>query len=94
MANRYRGLKREKRILILIRDQQRCRYCGLELDPFVDDDHPLFLTVDHVMPRCLGGTSEFKNLVVACRPCNQRKSWYCTREEDLLPMPIPLSYVV
>lgn len=29
-------------------------------------------TIDHVIPRCQGGTSSFKNCVCACRTCNER----------------------
>ena len=45
------------------RDNYRCVYC------YADQD----LTVDHVQPRALGGTSRENNLVTACRPCNSSK---------------------
>lgn len=31
-------------------------------------------TIDHVMPRSLGGSDEFINLALACRRCNERRS--------------------
>ena len=31
------------------------------------------VTLDHVYPRALGGRDEARNLVPACRPCNQEK---------------------
>ncbi len=40
------------------------------------------MTLDHVIPRCAGGTDETHNLVSACSHCNQSKShenwrsWY------------------
>lgn len=45
------------------RDGMACRYCRS-----TDD-----LSIDHVVPRCQGGTDESDNLVVACRRCNSRK---------------------
>lgn len=49
---------------VLRRDDYTCQYCGH------DSAH---LTVDHVMPRRLGGLHEWHNLVAACPPCNHRK---------------------
>lgn len=43
-----------------------CHYCGTHLTPMT-------ATVDHVIPRSKGGTSELSNLVLACRKCNQAK---------------------
>ena len=42
-----------------------CVYCGKTYE-FNE------LTLDHVHPRCRGG-SDFKNVVPACRKCNQDK---------------------
>jgi 5-methylcytosine-specific restriction endonuclease McrA len=47
---------------ILRRDQFICQYCGQEAD-----------TVDHVVPRRLGGLDNDENLVAACRRCNLTK---------------------
>jgi 5-methylcytosine-specific restriction endonuclease McrA len=47
---------------ILRRDQFICQYCGQEAD-----------TVDHVVPRRLGGLDNDENLVAACRRCNLAK---------------------
>jgi len=49
---------------ILRRDEYRCQYCG----------HPAtYLTLDHIIPRRLGGMHSWKNLVAACPSCNHRK---------------------
>ena len=45
------------------RDGLACRYCGADND----------LTIDHLVPRSLGGGDEPENLAVACRSCNARK---------------------
>ena len=55
------------RFEVLRRDNHACRYCGATA-PEVK------LTVDHVIPVALGGTSDPSNLVTACEPCNAGKS--------------------
>jgi 5-methylcytosine-specific restriction endonuclease McrA len=49
---------------VLARDDYTCQYCGK-----VADD----LTVDHVIPKRLGGESAWENLVCCCRRCNVKK---------------------
>jgi len=48
---------------VLRRDARRCAYCGKRAD-----------TIDHVVPRCRGGTHTWDNCVAACRACNSRKA--------------------
>ena len=57
---RVRLTKRE----VLRRDNYICQYCGKKTP---------FLTIDHIIPRRLGGEHSWKNLVAACPPCNHRK---------------------
>ena len=49
---------------VLIRDRFRCAYCGKSGER---------LTVDHIIPRCRGGTTDFDNCVSCCPACNARK---------------------
>jgi 5-methylcytosine-specific restriction endonuclease McrA len=49
---------------ILRRDDYTCQYCGL---------HVAYLTIDHIVPRRLGGEHSWENLVAACPSCNHRK---------------------
>jgi 5-methylcytosine-specific restriction endonuclease McrA len=49
------------------RDHYTCQYCGAQ--PGVEE-----LTIDHIVPRSLGGTSSWTNCVAACVPCNARKA--------------------
>lgn len=49
---------------IVRRDHGTCQYCGSSEGP---------MTVDHVIPRSLGGTHDWGNLVCACSSCNNRK---------------------
>jgi len=48
------------------RDRNTCQLCGVR---FPTEE----LTIDHVVPRCLGGVSTWTNCVVACTACNARK---------------------
>jgi 5-methylcytosine-specific restriction endonuclease McrA len=48
---------------VFARDEWTCQYCGSRSN----------LTVDHVIPRCKGGTSSWENIVASCAPCNRRK---------------------
>ena len=43
-----------------------CIYCGEKHNEFD-------LTIDHVRPRCSGGSHMARNCVPACRRCNQEK---------------------
>lgn len=49
---------------VLRRDEYACQYCGRK------SHH---LTIDHVVPRHMGGRHTWTNLVAACSPCNRRK---------------------
>lgn len=49
---------------ILRRDNHTCQYCGRQGG---------FMTLDHIIPRRLGGPHTWQNLVTACAPCNRRK---------------------
>lgn len=49
---------------ILKRDNYRCQYCGTS--------HGL-MTVDHVVPKRLGGNDTWENLVCSCAKCNNIK---------------------
>jgi 5-methylcytosine-specific restriction endonuclease McrA len=51
---------------IYARDQYECQYCGCR--PL-----PSELTYDHVVPRALGGSTDWTNIVTCCLACNRRK---------------------
>ena len=48
---------------VFARDGWACQYCGSRSN----------LTVDHVIPRSKGGSSNWENIVASCAPCNRRK---------------------
>jgi 5-methylcytosine-specific restriction endonuclease McrA len=79
-----------KRAAIYARDGRRCAYClapALPRPPepiLVDVEYVCTLTLDHLIPRELGGTNDASNLVTACFSCNSARqdrtlrSWFKT----------------
>ena len=49
---------------VLARDNYTCQYCGQKGRE---------LTIDHVVPRWVGGPHTWDNLVACCRKCNLKK---------------------
>jgi 5-methylcytosine-specific restriction endonuclease McrA len=49
---------------ILRRDDFTCQYCGQRAS---------HMTIDHIIPRHMGGQHTWENLVTACSICNHRK---------------------
>jgi 5-methylcytosine-specific restriction endonuclease McrA len=54
------------RFNVFLRDGFCCQYCNLKL-PTQN------LTFDHVVPRSLGGRTNWSNVVTACQKCNFKK---------------------
>lgn len=59
---------RRKRLLLARRDGCCCFYCRT---PF---GSPMAATLDHYVPASLWRNSSARNLVLACRACNERKA--------------------
>ncbi len=51
---------------LFARDNQRCQYCGRNLTMSQ-------MSMDHVVPRSLGGETKWDNVVCSCVACNTRK---------------------
>jgi 5-methylcytosine-specific restriction endonuclease McrA len=51
---------------IFARDKNRCQYCGKKY-PTSE------LSLDHIIPRSMGGKSAWDNIVCACTKCNVKK---------------------
>jgi 5-methylcytosine-specific restriction endonuclease McrA len=49
---------------IFARDDYQCQYCGI-----TGRD----LTIDHIVPKRMGGPATWENLVTCCRRCNSKK---------------------
>lgn len=74
MIHRPRPQVKLNRREIFRRDNCICQYCG---------KHTLDLTVDHVVPRHMGGEHTWINLVAACSSCNHRKGGRTLEESNM-----------
>lgn len=63
-VRRPRPRLRLSRRSILARDNYTCQYCG---------ETGKEMTIDHIIPRRLGGRDTWDNLVACCRKCNGKK---------------------
>ena len=52
------------------RDGWRCAYCGASASDLDPQGEWVVLTLDHVTPRCWGGSNRPTNLLTACTLCN------------------------
>ena len=59
---------------ILRRDDYTCQYCGRRSS---------MLTLDHIIPRHLGGPHSWNNLVAACATCNRQKGGRTPEEANM-----------
>lgn len=71
--NIYRALiRRWLRTVASERQNHICCYCGRETNDIPEDN--LQATLDHVIPRSLGGQDTLDNTVMACAKCNRSRS--------------------
>jgi 5-methylcytosine-specific restriction endonuclease McrA len=86
MIKRPRPTIRLTKREVLRRDDYTCQYCG---------QHSTHLTIDHVIPRHMGGKHTWDNLVAACPGCNHRKGGRTTEQAQMhllrRPEPPPAS---
>jgi 5-methylcytosine-specific restriction endonuclease McrA len=81
MIKRPRQSVRLTKREVFRRDNYTCQYCG---------QRPLRLTVDHVIPRRLGGGHTWENLVTACPACNLRKGGRMLEHANMVLMHHPV----
>jgi 5-methylcytosine-specific restriction endonuclease McrA len=60
---------------IFARDGGCCVYCGVETHRLAKglSRSPVLATLDHVVPRSMGGPLNPANLVLACQACNNER---------------------
>lgn len=59
---------------LLARDGDRCAICDLPLDRRLKDGNdPMYITLDHIVPRSRGGHSDLENLRLAHQLCNNER---------------------
>ena len=67
---------------IYARDRNRCQYCGKR---FPTNE----LTLDHIVPRSLGGKATWENIVCSCVACNVRKGGQTPEHAGLKLISVP-----
>jgi len=80
MIKRPRPIVKLNRKEIFRRDNYTCQYCGRQLSN---------LTIDHVIPRRLGGETDWDNVVAACPHCNHLKGGLTPEQSGMYPRKIP-----
>ena len=66
----------KKRLSLANQSNSCCHYCGFR-------DWPIYLTIDHVIPKRSGGTNGIENLLLSCKQCNNLKG-HTSYEEFLI----------
>lgn len=82
MIKRPRPQPKLTRAEVFNRDRYICQYCRKE-------GHQL--TLDHVIPRHLGGEHTWENLVSACSSCNRRKAGKTPRQAGMKLLRNPIT---
>lgn len=67
---------------VFIRDAWTCQYCGTNLSRTK-------VTIDHILPRALGGKSTFENCITACARCNMEKGHKLLKDMKRKPLNSP-----
>ncbi len=62
---------------IFARDKNRCQYCG-QRQPTSE------LSLDHVIPRSMGGKTVWENIVCACAECNVKKGGRTPKQAGIM----------
>ncbi len=82
MIRRPRARVHLTRQEVFRRDHFTCQYCGKQATT---------LTIDHVIPKRLGGDFSWENLVTACSACNHKKGGRTLQESGMKLLRIPKS---
>jgi 5-methylcytosine-specific restriction endonuclease McrA len=80
MIHRPRSRVKLTRREVFRRDNYTCQYCGRHDTP---------LTVDHILPKHLGGQHIWTNVAAACPSCNHRKGGRRLEEVHMSLLHIP-----
>lgn len=81
MVHRPRPRVKMTRREVFRRDNYTCQYCGRNTGD---------LTLDHILPRHLGGQHTWTNVVAACPACNHRKGGRKLNEVNMALLSIPV----
>jgi len=80
MIKRPRPIVKLSKAEVFRRDNYTCQYCGTKTTN---------LTIDHIIPKHLGGAHTWDNLVAACPRCNHKKGGKTCAQANMRPMKKP-----
>ena len=67
-------ISRTDRVAIFDRDEWTCGWCAGPVDRTLNGSHAMGPTLDHILPRSLGGSDDMENLRLLHRRCNVARS--------------------
>lgn len=87
--NKLKGFRFHRRLRVFWLKGLKCVYCNITGNAIIKSRNNagqihydlyryskqgrLLMTVDHILPKSLGGTNDIENLQPMCRKCNDRK---------------------
>ena len=77
------SVSRFRKRILYNRDDWTCQYCSKRLGW-------TNITIDHVLPKCRGGKTTWKNCVVCCKQCNRNKGARLPSEASMQLLKQPL----
>jgi len=69
-------VSRFRKRILYNRDDWSCQYCAKKLSW-------TSITIDHVVPKCRGGKTTWRNCVVCCKNCNKNKGARLPHEANM-----------
>lgn len=79
----YKNLVFSRRA-IFKRDGNFCQYCSRYLTPGE-------VTIDHIIPKSLGGISSFQNCITSCLECNRKKANRTPEQAQMATLKEPIA---
>ena len=67
------GQKSAFRLALYQSGKKHCCYCGLHLQ-LADPHSKGYATIEHIIPKVIGGSDDLSNLDLCCQPCNVRQN--------------------
>ncbi len=74
---------RFSRHAVFRRDNYLCQYCGQKVKPNK-------ITIDHIIPKTMGGKNCFTNTVSACTDCNSKKADKTLEQAKMQLLSVPI----
>ncbi len=70
------SISRFRKKVLFNRDDWSCQYCNKTLTKNN-------ITIDHIVPKCMGGQTTWRNCVVCCKTCNKNKGAKLPHETNM-----------